>query len=268
MTILCKQTSGFVFAGLFVIYKAFRITQKEQIKEYAKIAGLRLLGILIPTTIFLIYINVVGAFSSFLDYTVKGIGTFPNTVSYIQLFEDPNWFVKILAFIVPVQIVVMGCIIKLAFQQTEIKEKEWYKAIIPLLIYSVGAIPVIIPIADRVHFCIGALCTIISLIYSVNIIIQEFAESSEEKKQNTQKIIQMIACGIATMTVFSSLSTFATYIQNINSNDIKHLKYIPTGTEYTDEISQMKELIEKKESERKNCVHLGYGCSNIYDTTR
>lgn len=237
LTILCKQTSGIIFVIFFVLYKMLNIKEKGQIKDYLKIAGARVLGILLPVLIFIIYLVVTGSFYDFIDYAISGVRTFSNSVSYTRLFDDIDWGVKILAVLMPLQIIAMLCLMRLSFSKKDLRSKEWFQAIFILLAYSISALPVIFPISDRVHFCIGIVCTLISFAYSVYIFIDKFTSKYEEIKKKISMVLDVLS-GLLFITVcISSIYSFFTYVQSENKNySAKHFKYIPVDSGFEEEI--------------------------------
>ena len=82
-TILLKQTSGIIFAVVFALYKILQVSNKEELKEYAKIAITRLIGSIIIGFCFILYLLITGTMVDFIDYAILGIKTFSNKVKYI-----------------------------------------------------------------------------------------------------------------------------------------------------------------------------------------
>ena len=109
-TILLKQTSGIIFAVVFALYKILQVSNKEELKEYAKIAITRLIGSIIIGFCFILYLLITGTMVDFIDYAILGIKTFSNKVKYISLFQATSDWIKALAVIFPIQIFVMSII--------------------------------------------------------------------------------------------------------------------------------------------------------------
>lgn len=84
-----------------------------------------------------IYLVTNGILKDFVSYTILGIVTFSNSVSYFRLFSDDNIFTKILAGVIPLQIVIMLGIYMFSFKKKEWEQKESFKNLFILLIYSV-----------------------------------------------------------------------------------------------------------------------------------
>ena len=74
---------------------------KENKKECAKSIMYRIIGILIPVLIFLVYLLITDSFSEFINYAILGISEFKNNVSYANLFFNKNILIRIFSFITP-----------------------------------------------------------------------------------------------------------------------------------------------------------------------
>ena len=74
------------------------VDSKEQFKEYVKIAITRVIGILIPALIFIVYLIVTHSLVDFINYAILGIKTFSNKINYIFVLcytqFDTNDYVK------------------------------------------------------------------------------------------------------------------------------------------------------------------------------
>lgn len=182
-----KHTTGTIFAAVFVFYKILEVRNKEQIKEYMKIALTRLIGAIGAVLMLILYLLLTGTMADFIDYTIVGIKTFSNKVSYTTLFNSKYGEVKILAGIVPAQIIVMLVIYLYSFFNKNIKEKDWFKTITILLAYSIGTIAVTFPIADKVHFAIGSMCTTMAFIY----LIYSIFKLTIKKETKMKKVLKI-----------------------------------------------------------------------------
>jgi len=85
----------------------------------------------------ILYLVVTETFEDFVSYTILGIGTFSNSVSYFRLFSDDNIFIKILAGIVPLQALVMLVLYMFSFKKKEWEKQKWFKNLFVLLVYLV-----------------------------------------------------------------------------------------------------------------------------------
>ena len=87
-----------------------------------------------------------------------GIGTFSNNLSYLGLLIDDNIFVRALAITVPILIFTICIVFVISIVKYKFKEKEYVKKLSILLVYTIATSTVIIPISDKIHFTIGAMC--------------------------------------------------------------------------------------------------------------
>ena len=88
IAICTKQSIGVTLAIIVVGYKLMFVDSKDQFKEYVKIAITRIIGILIPTLIFIVYLIVTHSLVDFINYAILGIKTFSNKINYISLFSN------------------------------------------------------------------------------------------------------------------------------------------------------------------------------------
>ena len=102
----------------------------------------------------IIYFTSFGLWQDFIDYAVVGISTFSNKVGYGALFRSEFMIIRILAAIFLIQIIAMFAIYVLSFKKKEIENKEWFKNIYLLLIYSVVTAVAMLPITDEAHFAV------------------------------------------------------------------------------------------------------------------
>ena len=138
---------------------------KEQFKQYIKIAITRILGILIPVVILFIYLLVTEAIQEFMNYAVFGIGTFSNRISYLGLLKNNKIEIRVLSILMPISIMLMAIILII----TKVLKKKNVKILnlLTILMYSFSIIIVMYPISDEIHFLIGSLIAIIGLIYMI-----------------------------------------------------------------------------------------------------
>ena len=80
MAICTKQSIGATLAVIVVGYKLLFIENKQEFKQYMKIAITRIIGILIPVIMMYIYLIINNALSEFVNYAILGISTFSNKI--------------------------------------------------------------------------------------------------------------------------------------------------------------------------------------------
>ena len=168
IAICTKQSIGVTLAAIVVIYKVLLIENKEQFKQYMKIATTRIIGILIPVTIIFLYIIITGSISEFINYAILGIKTFSNKVQYKTLLKNSKIEIKILSILVPISIILMS--LTLILTKILKKENRNIHRILTILMYSLSIIIVMYPISDEIHFLIGSLISIIGLVYIIYLI--------------------------------------------------------------------------------------------------
>ena len=120
IAICTKQSIGVTLAIIVVGYKLMFVDSKEQFKEYVKIAITRVIGILIPALIFIVYLIVTHSLVDFINYAILGIKTFSNKINYISLFSNDKIEIRALALWVPISILVMSIVLII----TNIQKKE------------------------------------------------------------------------------------------------------------------------------------------------
>lgn len=227
------------------------IQNKEQIKQYTKAAFLRIIGILIPVVILLIYLILTGTISEFINYAVLGISTFSNKISYVELFQNEKIEIIILAILVPVTIISMAVI--LISTKMLKKENENIQKILTLLVYSFSIIMVMYPISDEIHFLIGSLISIIGLIYLICLLGKIiYKKINFNKKYKKYKIITLIIWTL----IFSIISTrgiknLYEYINVEKNTEIQHYKNIEIEENLKRRINKIDKYILKKEQEGK-----------------
>lgn len=227
------------------------IQNKEQIKQYTKAAFLRIIGILIPVVILLIYLILTGTISEFINYAVLGISTFSNKISYVELFQNEKIEIIILAILVPVTIISMAVI--LISTKMLKKENENIQKILTLLVYSFSIIMVMYPISDEIHFLIGSLISIIGLIYLICLLGKIiYKKINCNKKYKKYKIITLIIWTL----IFSIISTrgiknLYEYINVEKNTEIQHYKNIEIEENLKRRINKIDKYILKKEQEGK-----------------
>ncbi len=204
LSILCKQTTGIAISMACIGYKVFAIRNKNNIKILLKIAFTRLLGVVIPMSIFIIYLIINNAVLDFWDYTILGLKTFSNKISYSNLFDD-SLVLTILAVSVPVALIVMGLMLFI--------KKEDSKVYI-FFAYSISSFVVTFPISDKIHFLTGSLVTILAIVY---ILYDTFIHNKKYSKK-----IKIISYGIYSFaTVFCMLVLIFSSIRNIETKYIR-----------------------------------------------
>ena len=172
ISITLKQTTGLFISLALLGNKALFIRNKEKFKNYLKSVMFRVLGIIIPIFIFIIYLVCNSAFSDFVNYTIKGISEFTNKISYKSLI---NWdLLGALSILVPIAFIY-------TWIKTVILEKS--KEIYFLLIYGLATMVICFPISNKIHFLIGGFPIIIIILYEINNLICALRLLLEKRKK-------------------------------------------------------------------------------------
>ena len=146
LTILTKQSTGLVISFIACGYRLLVVRNIDSFLKFIKTAIARVIGICIPVLAFIVYLIVTNAYDDFIDYAILGINTFSNSIKYSSLLDNEK-IIAVSSIVVPMIIIVE--LIYSAF--TSNKEK------IILSSYAIGSLVLVYPIADSIHFLIGAM---------------------------------------------------------------------------------------------------------------
>ena len=235
-----------------MIYKLLFVENKEQFKEYVKIAITRIIGILIPVIILFIYLIASRALQEFINYAVIGITTFSNKISYLGLFKNEKIEIRIFSMLMPISIILMA--ITLIFTKFLKMENIKIKNLLTILMYSLSIIIVMYPISDEIHFLIGSFISIIGLIYMFVLLTKNiYNRISYNKKYKIYKILTLTVwvlmfANILTVTV----NNIYKYIKADKNNDLLHFKNIEINSNLKNRIIEIDDYILEKEKENKN----------------
>ncbi len=264
-SILTKQTTGAVIAICFAGYKLLMIDNVNDLRKFAKILGIRIIGILIPVLLFLVYLLYNNIVWEFVDYAILGLKTFTNSVSYITVINDSRISVRILAYIVPVTLLAGIITYIIALIKDEIRKKEWFRNMYILLVYSVAVLVVIIPLADYAHFAVGSICTFILIIYLLYVIFKKVSKYIKFK-DIINKIIGIVAIGVFLLSIFNSMKLVLLYKQCLASfRDLNHFHNIIISEDLYEIIADVDRYILEQEEKGKKVyiLHYSSGCFNI-----
>jgi len=213
---------------------------------------LRIIGILIPVIILVIYLSISGAILDFIDYAILGISTFTNKISYFGLFQDENIEIRILSILVPMTIVTMAII--LIISKFVKKENKEIQNILTIFIYSLSIIVVMYPISDKIHFLIGSFIAIIGLAYIICLLVKKiYNKINYEKKYKLYKIVSLLVwLGIFVWITTTGVNNIYKYVKIEKNIKIPHYKNIEVWEELTDKINSIDNYILTKEKEGKS----------------
>lgn len=239
-TILFKQTTGIIISIVVLFYNLLLIRNKEEAKVFAKKFIIRMMFIIIPVIIMLLYLGFNGALSDFIDYTILGIATFSNKISYLNLIKSEKFIIQILSIIMPI-------ILLFSYIYSTVKNK---KKLNILVSYSIGMFSVAFPISDEIHFLIGITPAIIVLTYLIYKLCIKIKNKFSDKKSKIllylnifiNTFIELICIVYISLYAMNSILFITQYISDTKDCAyLKHYKYI--------EMSEgQKTLIENVES--------------------
>lgn len=239
ITFTLKQTSGIFIIIVCLGNKLLFVRKKEEFKTYIKSFLYRMIGVIIPITIMLIYIIINGAFSEFISYTFMGTKEFSNYVSYKNLMAYK--IINCLAIIVPISFVY-------AWIKSIILEKD--KCTYLLLVYSLAIFVIAFPISDKIHFMIASTIGIILCIYEIYYLIKIVYSKYLVNKKILNKIIKGICVFTSTVivlfTIFYAIKNIKKYREmEKNFSELNHYKYIPINKNLENQIINIDEYITK-----------------------
>lgn len=225
------------------------VENKEQFKDYLKIAGMRIIGILLPVLIMFIYLVVNGAIKDFVNYAILGISTFSNKIKYVKLFSNDKIEIRILSVLMPVSIIIMSMILIIA--NILKKENKNLINLLTILVYSLSIIIVMYPISDEIHFLIGGLIAIIGLIYVTFLLCKIIYDKIKiNKKFKIYKLLTSLICVIVFGSILKTmLSNIYDYMKIEKNVEISHYKNIEVSENLVERIKNMDNYILQKEQE-------------------
>ena len=243
-SILFKQTTGLFLSLVFIFYKLLIVRGKEQWKTIGKIIAIRTIGVLVPIILLVVYLVANNIWMEFLDYTIYGIKTFSNKISYINLLIIYELPVKILSALVPTIIIYMYFVS--VVKGIKLEEQ---KNIFILFAYSVACFIVAFPISDSIHFLIGSMPAIISLIYVIWIDIKKI-KLKQELTVFIKEFIKAFSILAICYFIVLALTLIGIYFTNYsNFSSMKHFRFIQSGLD--NKIAEIDEYILEQNSRGK-----------------
>ena len=239
ISIAMKQTTGICFAIAFIGYKLLAVRTREEFKKILKIAITRLIAVIIPVILLIIYLVFNNIMGDFIDYAILGISDFSNSKPYINLLKGDLW---LLALLVPIMIISSFII--------SIKKKD--DVLLTLFAYSVSTIIVVYPIADTIHFLIAGTITMITGIY----MMLKFYEDKLKEKTKKEHILwatnfikAFTNIFLILIIVISTSRTIGFISQCSKYNNLQNFNYIPVSEELEQRILKIGEYIKNSEDE-------------------
>lgn len=246
LSILCKQTTGIAVSMACIGYKILAIRKKEDVKNFFKIAFTRVLGVIIPLIIFIIYLVFNGAVKDFVNYTILGLRTFSNSISYSNLFKDN--ILQVFAIVIPIVLIIM--FIRLFVKGTD-------KKVYVFFAYAVSSFIVTFPICDKIHFLTGSLITILAICYMLYADFVKDKEFSRAFKLICYGMYSFVTIFLILLLLFKSVDIINKEYTRVNKeNELKHFSYIPENTGLRNRIFEIDEYIIENRRNGKNVYML------------
>ena len=175
LAFLTKQTIGILL--IFVmIFEVFIYMKKSgfdlKFNKFIKLIGVRILGMMVPIIIFLIYLGVTGAFNDFINYAIKGVREFSNNVPYYRLFDSNDKVVSIISRL----FIIVYIPLFITFILESIKNKKFNDELINIYVLAFCSIPVIAiiyPISDDFHLMVASVFALIIIAYLLILVLKK-----------------------------------------------------------------------------------------------
>ena len=255
LAFLSKQSIGVISIGISLIYTIILITKKEEIKDVLKIIGIRILGVIIPLAIFLIYILANNLLNDFISYAILGISTFSNAITYKDLLENQELHIQILGVILPLII-----LFSLIYLISNIIRKKDRNVIFTIFMYSLIPVILMFPITDEVHFLAGGYILFILLSYYIYLGLRwvyrnlEINDSMKNKILTFTKYLFSMAL-ILYFIYIASINIYSFYANENVNYEIERYKGIIIDEDLRNTIKEIDSyLLEKKEQGVKKYI--------------
>jgi membrane protein len=175
LAFLTKQTIGLLLI-IVVIFEVFIYMKKIgfdlKFTKFIKLIGVRIFGMMIPITIFLIYLGVNGAFNDFINYAIKGVKEFSNNVPYYRLFDSNDKVVSIISRLFIIVYIPLFITFILECVKNK-KMKDELMNIYVLAICSIPVIAIIYPISDDFHLIVASVFALTVVAYLLIFLLNE-----------------------------------------------------------------------------------------------
>lgn len=175
LAFLTKQTIGLLLI-IVVIFEVFIYMKKIgfdlKLTKFIKLIGVRIFGMMIPITMFLIYLGVNGAFNDFINYAIKGVKEFSNSIPYYRLLNSTDYKIAIISRL----FIIAYCSLFITFILECVKNKKMKDELINIYILAICSIPVIAiiyPISDDFHLIVASVFVLIVVAYLLIFLLNE-----------------------------------------------------------------------------------------------
>ena len=263
LAICTKQSVGLLVAIATILYPVIDIKTKQDIRPQIKNIGIRILGIILPVFILLIYLLVTNAMMDFISYAIQGISTFDNHIRYTELFKNEAKEIVVLARIIPIITLISIIISIITFITQRSKkyknqeENKEIKTIQTLTLYGIPVLAIIYPIADKIHFLIGSIIMLIITCYFITKGLQYIYEKIKFKKKEfvyktLTLLIWVALASIIAIHTFRNISNYKKkYDENKINTEIECYSYIEIPDYLIERINEIDKFITEQEEKGK-----------------
>lgn len=175
LAFLTKQTIGLLLI-IVVIFEVFIYMKKIgfdlKITKFIKLIGVRIFGMMIPITMFLIYLGANGAFNDFINYAIKGVKEFSNSIPYYRILNSTDYKIAIISRLF---IIVYGSLF-ITFILECVKNNKLKDELINIYVLAFCSIPVIAiiyPISDEFHLMVASVFALIIIAYLLILVLKK-----------------------------------------------------------------------------------------------
>ncbi len=240
--ICTKQTTGICIAFVSIFYQLIFVKDKESFKIFIKKSMYRIIGIMLPILVLVIYFTLFDLWIDFIDYSILGIKTFSNKISYFNLLKSDNLIIKIFSIIIPLFMLIQ----LLSILTKRVKSININISNLILFAYSCASIVVVYPISDEIHFLVGTLPVILLIIIKTYQLLNKII-TNKAVTIFLKSFTQIIIVWIGICILYYSLINMYNYFNNCNKYEqINHFYYIPDS-----DYSRVKDVNEYINSQNK-----------------
>lgn len=175
LAFLTKQTIG-VLLIFVMIFEVFIYMKKSgfnlKFNKFIKLIGVRIFGMMVPIIIFLIYLGITGAFNDFINYAIKGVREFSNSVPYYRLFDSKDIVVSIISRL----FIIVYIPLFITFILECVKNNKLKDELINIYVLAFCSIPliaIIYPISDDVHLMVASVFALIIIAYLLILVLKK-----------------------------------------------------------------------------------------------
>ena len=175
LAFLTKQTIGLLLI-IVVIFEVFIYMKKTgfdlKITKFIKLIGVRIFGMMVPITMFLIYLGVNGAFNDFINYAIKSVKEFSNSIPYYRLLNSTDYKIAIISRL----FIIVYIPLFITFILESIKNKKLKDELINIYVLAFCSIPVIAiiyPISDDFHLMVASVYVLIIIAYLFILVLKK-----------------------------------------------------------------------------------------------